>query len=130
MFPWTSGGMKMDRRLAAQSEKGVQPMVQSQATILVVDDDAKNVRLLEVLLRPRGYKVVTASNGAEALHAVHREPPDLILLDVMMPIVDGFEVCRLLKDNLETRLIPVVIMTALDCVEDRIKGIDAGADDF
>jgi DNA-binding response OmpR family regulator len=74
--------------------------------------------------------VVTASNGAEALRAVHREPPDLILLDVMMPIVDGFEVCKLLKDSPETRLIPVVMMTALDGVEDRVKGIDAGADDF
>src|SRR6185436_17365945 len=74
--------------------------------------------------------VVTASNGAEALHKVHQEPPDLILLDVMMPIVDGFEVCKLLKDSPEMRLIPVVMMTALDSMEDRIKGIDAGADDF
>jgi DNA-binding response OmpR family regulator len=105
-------------------------MVQAQATILVVDDDVKTVRLLEVLLRPRGYAVVTASNGAEALHEVHREPPDLILLDVMMPIVDGFEVCKLLKDSPETHLIPVVMMTALGSVEDRIKGLDAGADDF
>jgi DNA-binding response OmpR family regulator len=105
-------------------------MVRSQATILVVDDDAKNVRLMEVLLRPRGYAVVTAANGAEALQQVHRDPPDLILLDVMMPQVDGFEVCRLLKDSPATRLIPVVMMTALNGVEDRIKGIDAGADDF
>ena len=100
------------------------------ATILVVDDDAKDVRLMEVLLRPRGYAVVTASNGAEALQQVRQEPPDLILLDVMMPIVDGFEVCKLLKDQPETRLIPVVMMTALGCVEDRVKGIEAGADDF
>lgn len=105
-------------------------MVQSQAKILVVDDDAKNVKLLEALLLPRGYEVVTASNGAEALQQVHRERPDLILLDVMMPIVDGFEACKLLKDSPVTRLIPVVIMTALDRVEDRIKGIEAGADDF
>jgi DNA-binding response OmpR family regulator len=100
------------------------------AKILVVDDDAKDVRLMEVLLQPRGYAVVTASNGAEALQQVRQELPDLILLDVMMPVVDGFEVCRLLKDQPETRLIPVVMMTALGCVEDRIKGIDAGADDF
>jgi len=105
-------------------------MVKPQATILVVDDDAKDVRLMEMLLRPRGYAVVTASNGAEALQQVHREQPDLILLAVLMPIVDGFEVCKLLKDQPETRLIPVVMMTALGCVEDRIKGIDAGADDF
>jgi DNA-binding response OmpR family regulator len=105
-------------------------MVTSQAKILIVDDDTKNVRLLEVLLRPRGYAVVTASNGAEALEQVHREHPDLILLDVMMPLVDGFEVCKLLKDHPETRLTPVVMMTALDSMEDRIKGIEAGADDF
>src|SRR5215468_4605291 len=98
-------------------------MDMAQATILVVDDDTKHVRLLEVLLRPRGYKVLTASNGAEALHQVHQERPDLILLDVMMPLVDGFEVCQLLKDNPTTRLIPVVMMTVLDGVEDRIKGI-------
>jgi DNA-binding response OmpR family regulator len=105
-------------------------MVQAQGTILVVDDDAKNIKLLEALLQPRGYQVVTASNGAEALYHVRQEPPDLMLLDVIMPMVDGFEVCRLLKDNPQTRLIQVVIMTALDGVEDRIKGADAGADDF
>jgi sigma-B regulation protein RsbU (phosphoserine phosphatase) len=102
----------------------------AHATILVVDDDVDAVRWLETLLRPRGYAVVTAATGAEALQQVEREPPDLILLDVMMPMVDGFEVCKLLKDSPATRLIPVVIMTALDRVEDRIKGIDAGADDF
>jgi DNA-binding response OmpR family regulator len=106
------------------------PVVQPQTTILVVDDDTKNVKLLEALLLPRGYAVVTASNGAEALQQVRREPPDLILLDVLMPIIDGFEVCKLLKDQAETRLIPVVIMTVLDHVEDRIKGIEAGADAF
>jgi CheY-like chemotaxis protein len=105
-------------------------METAQATILVVDDDAKNVRLLEVLLRPRGYEIITASNGAEALQQVHQRRPDLILLDVMMPLVDGFEVCKLLKDNPVTRLIPVVMMTVLDGMEDRIKGIEAGADDF
>lgn len=105
-------------------------MVTSQSKILVVDDDTKNVRLLEVLLRPRGYAVLTASNGAEALEQVHQEHPDLILLDVMMPLVDGFEVCKLLKDHPETQLIPVVLMTALNSVEDRIKGLDAGDDDF
>ena len=105
-------------------------MVTSQATILVVDDDPKHLRLVDALLQPRGYTVVTSSNGAEALEQVHRAYPDLILLDVMMPQVDGFEVCKLLKDHPATRLIPVVIMTALDRREDRIKGIDAGADDF
>src|SRR5713101_9764161 len=105
-------------------------MVESQAKILVVDDEVDNVRLLEALLLRRGYEVIKARNGAEALQQVEREQPDLILLDVMMPIMDGFEVCKILKDNPETRLIPVVIMTALGQVEDRVKGIEAGADDF
>jgi DNA-binding response OmpR family regulator len=105
-------------------------MVTSQATILVVDDDPKHLRLVEALLQPRGYTVVSASDGAEGLGQVHRAPPDLILLDVMMPLMDGLEVCKLLKDHPATRLIPVVMMTALDRMEDRIKGIDAGADDF
>src|SRR5215471_21704644 len=73
--------------------EGESAMIEPQATILVVDDDAKNVKLMEAPLRPRGYAVITASNGAEALHQVHRAPPDLVLLDVMMPMVDGFEVC-------------------------------------
>ena len=105
-------------------------MVESQAKILIVDDEADNIRILEVLLLRRGYTVIKARNGAEALQQVYSEQPDIILLDVMMPIMDGFEVCKILKDNPETRLIPVVIMTALGQVEDRVKGIEAGADDF
>jgi DNA-binding response OmpR family regulator len=105
-------------------------MSEHQSTILVVDDEVKNVKLMEALLLPRGYRVITAAHGEEALQRVSQERPDLILLDVMMPIMDGFETCKRLKDDPETRLIPVVIMTALGQVEDRVKGIDAGADDF
>lgn len=105
-------------------------MAELQAKILIVDDEVKNVKLLEAQLMPRGYAVVTASNGEEALRQVAAEQPDLVLLDVMMPVMDGFEACKRLKDDPETRLIPVVIMTALGQVEDRIKGIEAGADDF
>ena len=105
-------------------------MAELQATILVVDDEARNVRLVEAILAPRGYTVVTAYNGEEALQQVQSQRPDLILLDVMMPGMNGFEVCRSLKDNADTCLIPVVIMTALGQTEDRIKGIEAGADDF
>ncbi len=105
-------------------------MDEPRAKILVVDDEMKNVKLLEALLLPRGYTVVKAYNGEEALQQVQQEQPDLILLDVMMPLLDGFEVCKRLKGNDETHLIPVVIMTALGQVEDRIKGIEAGADDF
>lgn len=105
-------------------------MDKPQATILVVDDEVKNVKLIEALLTPRGYAVVTASNGEEALQRVWQVQPDLILLDVLMPILNGFDACRQLKDDPETRLIPVVLMTALGDVEDRVKGIEAGADDF
>ena len=90
----------------------------------------KNIKLLEALLVPRGYRVVQAFEGEEALRQVAEAKPDLVLLDVMMPVMDGFEVCRRLKGNAQTCLIPVVIMTALDRVEDRVKGIEAGAGDF
>jgi DNA-binding response OmpR family regulator len=108
----------------------MQTMAEPQATILVVDDEAKNVRLMEAILVPRGYTVVTAYNGEEALQQVQWQRPDLILLDVMMPGMNGFEVCKSLKDNTDTCLIPVVIMTALGQTADRIQGIEAGADDF
>lgn len=98
--------------------------------ILIVDDEPFNVDYLEQELADLGYQTVSARNGREALEKVAAEPPDLILLDVMMPVMDGFTACRILKGNEETRLIPIVIMTALDGIDDRIKGIEAGADDF
>lgn len=105
-------------------------MTETPALILVVDDEPKNVKLLEAQLLPLGYDVVSACNGAEALEQVSRNRPNLILLDIMMPIMNGFEVCKYLKDDADTCLIPVVIMTALGAVEDRVRGIEAGADDF
>jgi DNA-binding response OmpR family regulator len=101
-----------------------------RSKILVVDDEPFNVDYLEQELEDLGYETAAASNGKEALDKVATEPPDLILLDVMMPVMDGFTVCRTLKADEGTRLIPIVIMTALDGIEDRIKGIEAGADDF
>jgi DNA-binding response OmpR family regulator len=101
-----------------------------QAKILIVDDEPFNVDLLEQELEDLGYVTLTASNGQQAVDLVHSEAPDLVLLDVMMPVMDGFTACRLLKDDEATRLTPIIIMTALDRVEDRIKGIEAGADDF
>jgi DNA-binding response OmpR family regulator len=100
------------------------------STILIVDDEPFNVDLLEQELDLLGYQTISAVNGQEALEHVAEHAPDLILLDVMMPVMDGFTVCKTLKENEQTRLIPVVIMTALGAVEDRIKGIEAGADDF
>src|SRR5437867_9535925 len=98
--------------------------------ILIVDDEPFNVDYLEQELEDLGYETVSARNGKEAIDRVATEGPDLILLDVMMPVMDGFTVCRILKSNDDTRLIPIVIMTALDGIDDRIKGIEAGADDF
>lgn len=100
------------------------------ARILVVDDVLANVRLLEVRLKAEYFDVKTALNGQDALDIAVRDRVDLVLLDVMMPGMDGLEVCRRLKDMPETAHVPVVMVTALDGVEDRVKGLEAGADDF
>ena len=98
--------------------------------ILVVDDEERNLRLMEALLTPLGHEVILALNGEEALEKVREIPPDLILLDVMMPKMDGFELSRRLKGDEETSIIPIVMVTALEEVEDRIEALEAGADDF
>ncbi|MFN4143428.1 PleD family two-component system response regulator [Aestuariivirga sp.] len=100
------------------------------ARVLVVDDILANVRLLEAKLAAEYFDVVTAMNGADALEAVQRTKPDIVLLDVMMPGIDGIEVCRRIKSNPLTQHIPVVMVTALDQPEDRVRGLEAGADDF
>jgi putative two-component system response regulator len=100
------------------------------ARVLVVDDEPGNIALVSRLMTGLGYEVATATNGEAALESVRRVPPDVILLDVNMPLLDGFEVCRRLKHDVATRLIPVVLLTGLAKVEDRVRGIDAGADDF
>src|ERR1700760_655720 len=100
------------------------------ARILVVDDVAANIKLLEARLSAEYFDVTTASNGAEALAICARAECDIVLLDVMMPDMDGFEVCRRLKSNPVTHYIPVVMITALDQSSDRVRGLDAGADDF
>lgn len=100
------------------------------ARVLVVDDILANVRLLEAKLAAEYFDVVPAMNGADALEAVQRTKPDIVLLDVMMPGIDGFEVCRRIKGNPATQHIPVVMVTALDQPEDRVRGLEAGADDF
>ncbi|MBR0653830.1 PleD family two-component system response regulator [Plastoroseomonas arctica] len=100
------------------------------ARILVVDDVAANRRLLEARLRAEFFEVSQAGSGAEAIAAAHAWSPDIILLDVMMPVMDGFECCRLLKADAETQHIPVVIVTALVDTDERVRGLEAGADDF
>jgi two-component system, cell cycle response regulator len=100
------------------------------ARVLVVDDILANVRLLEAKLTAEYFDVVTAMNGLDALEAVRRTKPDIILLDVMMPGIDGIEVCKRVKGDPATQHIPVVMVTALDQPEDRVRGLEAGADDF
>ena len=100
------------------------------AKILVVDDTANNVKLLKDLLTVRGYAVVTASSGLEGLEQIEKERPDLVLLDVMMPGMNGYDVCRRIRENPGTGVLPVVMVTALDPGQERIKGLEAGADDF
>ncbi|MEE4351656.1 MAG: two-component system response regulator [Desulfatiglans sp.] len=98
--------------------------------ILVVDDEDLNRRLMEAMLVPLGYDVSLAREGKEALEQVRECQPDLILLDIMMPGIDGFEVAKRLKGDPDTRIIPIVMVTALNDVEDRVKALEAGADDF
>lgn len=98
--------------------------------ILIVDDEEMNLNLLEAYLFNRGYELYTARDGQEALEKIFNYFPDLILLDVYMPKIDGLEVCRQIKGNDKTRLIPVILITALDQLEDKIMGIDAGAEEY
>ena len=100
------------------------------ARILVVDDILPNVKLLEAKLKNEYYNVLCAYSGAEALEIIKNEKPDMVLLDVMMPEMDGFEVCRRIKNDPETEHIPVVMVTALTDAADRVNGLEAGADDF
>jgi putative two-component system response regulator len=99
-------------------------------TILVADDQLSNRELLSELLTTQGFKIITAADGAEALDQLSRVPTDLVLLDVMMPRLSGFEVCEKIKANPDTYLIPVILVTGLSDKENRIEGIRVGADDF
>jgi putative two-component system response regulator len=105
-------------------------MMRQPGTVLVVDDLDDTRELVTELLTRAGYTVLAAADGAEALEAIERALPDLVLSDVMMPNVNGFELCRRLKAVAATRLIPVVLVTALNERQDRLEGITAGADDF
>src|SRR5215472_2996794 len=97
--------------------------------ILVVDDLPQNVRLLDAVLSPKGFRVTTASSGAEALEALSKEHPDLVLLDIRMPGIDGYEVCRRIREDPETAFLPVIMITASEG-EEKIRAIESGADDF
>lgn len=104
--------------------------MEEKPRILAVDDEDRNLRLMEAMLLPLGYDVIMARNGEEALEEIRTNPPDVVLLDIMMPGMNGFEVARRLKTDPVQRLIPIVMVTSLKDVEDRVKGLEAGADDF
>ena len=101
-----------------------------RARILIVDDDANNRLLLQVMLANDGYDIVTASAGTEALALVEQRPPDLIVLDVMMPGMDGYQVAARIKTNPATRHIPVIMLTALSDKNSMMHGLNAGAEEF
>jgi len=105
-------------------------VAESSGRILVVDDHEDNVELLRARLEAWGYEVESASDGKEALERVHASPPDLILLDVMMPTVDGNEVARRIKQNPALPFIPIIMQTALDSTDSKVEGLEAGADDY
>jgi signal transduction histidine kinase len=99
-------------------------------TILVVDDEELNVKFLNTFLTRKGYTVAVADTGVKALTRIQESLPDVVLLDAMMPEMDGFEVCRRLRADSRTRMLPVIMVTALHSVEDEVRALDAGADDF
>jgi putative two-component system response regulator len=104
--------------------------MKDKPVILVVDDQPQNIELLEAHLVPQGYEIVTAANGEEALEKLSKSKIDLILLDVMMSGMDGFEVTRRVRQDNTHQLLPIILVTALRETEDRVKGIEAGCDDF
>src|SRR5271169_282605 len=120
----------LSRQSSSYSDMGDLLASRRKQSILVVDDNVVNAALLKELLGSRGYPTVAVHNAAEAEVEIQREAPDLILLDVVMPGKTGYELCRELKDDSKTRLIPIVMITGLSAREDRLKGIEAGADDF
>ena len=99
-------------------------------TVLVVDDEPLNVELLKAILQPLQFNVQTAANGAEALASLAKEPADIVLLDVMMPLINGYEVCRRIRADRKLKGVPIILITALHETSERIMGIDAGCDEF
>lgn len=114
----------------ARSEASTSTLFDTRPKILIVDDNPTNVELISVQLKPFNYRIEKAFDGEQALELIRREPPDLILLDLMMPGMSGFEVCRRLKADTLTQLIPTIIVTALRELDDKLKAIELGCDDF
>lgn len=112
------------------SAEGAEPIDLSQASILLVDDNLQNLELIQAYLESLPCRVLVAHDGVEAMDLVARHVPDLILLDVMMPRMSGFEVCRRVKSNPATRQIVVIMVTALNEVADYERAVESGTDDF
>ncbi|HEX2093221.1 MAG TPA: diguanylate cyclase [Longimicrobiaceae bacterium] len=106
------------------------PDAEGPVRILVVDDHPDNVEIIDARLSSRGYQIETASNGQEALDKVQADPPHLILCDVMMPLIDGYEVSRRIKSDDRLPFIPIILVTARDSTQDKVEGLEAGADDY
>ncbi|MGQ0813299.1 MAG: diguanylate cyclase [Gemmatimonadota bacterium] len=115
---------------AAMENRIPLPQQESLGRILVVDDNRDNVEIIATRLRFRGYDIEEASEGARALEVVRRNPPDLILLDVMLPDIDGYEISRSIKGDPKLPFIPIILVTARDTTQDKVAGLDAGADDY
>lgn len=98
--------------------------------ILVVDDDAKNLKLIKSMLSPQEYKCLCKKNAQEALAAIDIFLPDIMLIDVMMPVMDGFELTKIIKTNNATKNIPIILVTALSDRDSRLQGLEAGAEEF
>ncbi len=110
-----------------QEMNGVNP---KNARILLVDDNPRNIQVLGTILKHEGYQIIIAQNGCQAIKAVKKAPPDLILLDIMMPQMDGFETCKKLKQNAISKEIPIIFLTAKADTEDIVKGFELGAVDY
>ena len=118
-------------RLTAHKEKtAIQPRRQSHITIMIVDDEADVIDMLLINLRAAGFQVVAVEDGATALAKARSDPPSLIILDLMLPKMPGLEICKVLKSDVATRHIPVIMLTAKAEEVDKIVGLELGADDY
>lgn len=116
--------------MGAPAHAHAQPEAEPRGRILVVDDSPDNVEIIATRLRFRGYNILEATGGEEALKLVRESPPDLVLLDVMLPGMDGYEVARRIKTDASLPFIPIILVTARDSTQDKVAGLDAGADDY
>lgn len=129
----TASNLEISRKLGISEEdvkKRIGNLSETRPKVLIVDDEMDTLLPLKKSLEAGGYIVVEALNGQEALNSVKNEIPDIILLDIMLPGMDGYEVCSRLKNNALTKNIPIIMLTARDNVKEKVKGLETGADDY